>query len=1117
MEQDTRRLPPADDIASFLPSLPEEMLPEPDSIYEIAHQATARFIATERHHARAAALHDKDNEAQNHPKAWARRWAADPNSRAQIEEQHETHLTLLRDQLALANDVVARERRAINATQQHERDKVQQMLGQHIWRHIIFPGKSKMAPADTSLENRLRGSALTVVAATGSGKTYIQAEALRDMGIGRPSATDPHRNRRALVCVSDQALVNQYLGKTGDNTFRSVLGGEVPVGAVWQYDKDANKDVTIVVTSTLPELIKTGQIKPDEYDVTIVDEGHRILGRRSLATLRKLGTRLLLFTATPTYDEQRKLERITDVASEGTIRDFVERGILSPVRLLTYRPKAGSETIAAAHLACKAIREGRKVLVYCRPSSAEVEEKDTQYISRLINSELTQNDTVMSAAIGRTINSSTQNDKLIDAFQDGRIRSLVTVNMLREGYNDPEVDTIILIGPRVSLVDIEQKIGRCMRKGDKEALVIELIPERGHDDLRKYYSAWNVFGIESINQGMLIEEAATAHFEGLGIDLSLAPVSAPGAEQIPIPSPNPSLEPVFDANADTTPAPSLQLDHTAGSPPDLEALGKIREQQRQAAIQDYALPADIGGFYDEVPVRSITLSAEANAQEDIKEQSQNIAAIAQRHNLPEVWLRGRFDAAKLPYTSIYEFDPLTGKRKYERWYNTTTLTAYLDEHPLPAELRIGTTNLAQMLGVTKRCLTRVAQDLNITPEPGMTEKDGREVASTFATADIVRIETEIARIPAAGEDDIPVQGLVKEFEKRSWAKSFPLTFIENKKYKIAPYDRRPVLTTGLGTPTDHISATDAERIRKAYLDRAVATTAHISIGEIAKLAGVSLSSVGNHLTEEDREGVQWLRKEPHTRAAQYLPRGKGLAVVERLEQKKLPRYLVPGSMILARVPISRRTLEGYLHRNKNTVQTTVLNLGINKATLISCITWEALHAIEEAYGLREGVEAIDYQRIARSDTAYIYETQALHVDTQYLEPEFEWTPAIVAQKQLGCTAVALPSLLQLVKPDTQRTAFMRKQGDTWEIKTEVLERMGRYPAKEAPPEFISHSKVLAELARRSLSWPAGLRPSTTNARLGRRADGIIDVFYESAAVTAFIRHAVAKKNRPTKE
>lgn len=1079
MEQDSPRPASADDIVSFLPSPPEGVSPEPDSIYEIAYQATARAVATERHHARTTALRNNVVIARNNPKEWAKRWAANPENREHIEEQYEPHLTLLRNQLAIANDIALREKQALDLAHGDERAKVQHALGRHIWRHIIFPGKSKLAPKDTSLENRLRGSALTVVSPTGSGKSYMQGEALRDMGIGRPSATDPTRNRRALVCVSDQAMVNQYLGKMGDNTFRSTLGNDVSIGAFWEYDKDPDKDVTVVVTSTLTELIKTGQIKPDEYDITVVDEGHRALGKHSVETLCKLGSRLLLFTATPTYDERRGLERITDVVSEGTIRDFVERGILSPVRLLTYRPKVGNEAAAAAHLACTAIRAGRKVLVYCKPSSAAVEERDTQYISRLINEQLAADGITASAAIGRALNNPTENTRLINSFQEGNIRSLVTVGMLREGYNDPEVDTVIIIGPRLSLVDIEQKIGRCMRKGDKEALAIELIPERAHDDIRRYYSLWNVFGLEAMTQGMLIEKQDdTATFAGMNVNLS------------PIPN-------------------GVQL-------PDLGKHEKSEDIYRNTTVEDYSLPAELGGLYEEGPIRSITLSAEANTQEDVKERSVSLSAVAEQYNLPEAWLRGRLDWAKLPYTAIYEFDPLTGKRKYERWYEAETFTRYLDEHPLPKGFRVGMVSLAQMLGVTRKCLTRAAFSLDIKPQPGLTEKDGRIVAVTYAAADIRRIEAEIARIPAADDDDVSVNGLINEFIELGWPKSFPQTYIANRRHRVTPYDRRPVLATGIGLATDHISATDAERIREAYKNLGIATTTHIGIAEIARLAGVTVSSVMNHLTDDDRAGSQWLRKSKNTRPAEYLKRSQGLAVVERLEQKKLPRNLVPGPMVLARVPTSLNTLQGYIRRNKERIPTTVLNLGINKASLVSCVTWEGLKVIEEFYGLREGVQPIDYKRVARGDASYAYEVQAQHIDTKHLVPETEWTSADVACQLLGCTHAALPVLLSLVKQHEHIGVFLRDNGTNWDVRTSVLERMGRYPAKPVPPEYISHAKLQQELARRALQWPSGQRPSTTNAILARGAHDIIDVYYQPAAVSVFIKHVEAMRTRQTK-
>lgn len=1086
------------DIQEYLPNVPENSNFETGSIYEIGYQAVLRMVATERYRARKKALNASDDSYD--AAAWSTAWNAEPKNRTIVEKRHAKNLTVLREQIGVANDIVAHQQRIANKEHEDTRAAVQHALGSHIWRHIIYPGASKLVPKDRSVENRIRGSALSVVSPTGSGKTYIQADTLRNMGIGQPAVTDPERNRRALVCVSDQAMVNQYTGRVGDNTFRRVLGEDVSIGAVWQHEKDADQDVTVVVTSTLPDLIKQGLIDPKKYDVTVVDEAHRALGDRVAQTLRKLGSRLLLFTATPTYDDRRALRKVSEVVSEGTIAEFVEKGILSPVRLMTYRPEPGQELEAAAYLAGKAIKDGRKVLVYCKPSSPELDEKTTQYIARRINEQVELSDDVTPAVTVGKVNSVTKNKQHVQDFQEGRIRAVTTVGMLREGYNDPEVDTVIILGPALSLVDLEQKLGRCMRRGDRAAMAIELIPSRGLDDWRRYYSLWNVFGFEEMRQAALIG-GASEDGEGLeGVDLNLSPgtvkgeTHAPGPQSVTIPRSMPM-----------------------SAVPDAGSRDSVRRLTPRTAADDeiltqYKLPADLGTYYDDMLVRRMTLSPEANEQEEIKTQSISISSLAAQYDLSEAWLKGRLDKAGVPYTSIYEFNPETGERSYERWYDRKAFDAYQAATPLPkGGQRFGFDNTARLLGVTRKSLRHALAILGIEGEPGV-EANKRETI-TFDMHTIRQIEAEIQRIPPATDDDVALIDLANEFKERGWLYTFPLSYAQNAKNGIPLYERRRLRASAIGFPQDHISAKDAARIREIYENGLVATEEHISIPEIARLAGVTVTSVSKYLTEEDRIGAQWLRSAPDRRAGEHLERQRGLAVVDRLEPKRLPPELVPMPMAMERLAAAKRTVQAYIHRHHQRMNPQIHNLLLSKV-LVSCISWPDLEELENKYGIKDTVNPIDFKRIIKGDTEYMRTVQMWHIDKAYLGIA-EWVSAEEAQAKLGCTAAALPVLLNMVKEKDQVDSFLQRIAGQWHVRGAVLDRMARYTVKGAKPDFVSHERLLAELKRHGLEMPQR-RYAAGDREIARNQKGVIDVYFKARAAAATLEYARSLRDRRNK-
>jgi len=67
--------------------------------------------------------------------------------------------------------------------------------------------------------------------------------------------------------------------------------------------------------------------------------------------------------------------------------------------------------------------------------------------------------------------------RILRGFREGRIRVIVNVDVLSEGWDEPLVDTIILASPTRSLARYLQRVGRGMRpaEGKPEVLVVDLV------------------------------------------------------------------------------------------------------------------------------------------------------------------------------------------------------------------------------------------------------------------------------------------------------------------------------------------------------------------------------------------------------------------------------------------------------------------------------------------------------------------------------------------------------------------------------------------------------------------------------------------------------------------
>lgn len=70
----------------------------------------------------------------------------------------------------------------------------------------------------------------------------------------------------------------------------------------------------------------------------------------------------------------------------------------------------------------------------------------------------------------------TERDRIIQAFRDGDIRCLSNVDLIGEGFDVPDCDTVILARPTQSLVLYIQQSMRCMRPSEgKRAVVYDLV------------------------------------------------------------------------------------------------------------------------------------------------------------------------------------------------------------------------------------------------------------------------------------------------------------------------------------------------------------------------------------------------------------------------------------------------------------------------------------------------------------------------------------------------------------------------------------------------------------------------------------------------------------------
>lgn len=340
-------------------------------------------------------------------------------------------------------------------------------------------------------ENPPLSDNLLVVAPTGTGKTVMEAKLLRDAGVG-------NGNTRGMVVVADQSLHRQYLGETGDNTFRHWLGEDTEISSYWQYHKQAGGKLQIITKQSVEAAIEAGALNTQDIDIAVVDEGHVGLEPKLMQQLNQFA-RVYYFTATPAYDVRRDLRQLFRHIEIGNITDCIYEGIVNDTEVYTFRASGKEEIQAlAARLAYNETKEGRQVVVYCRPGDAALQAKEVaQRINRAQIADGHPGGDIAARISGYESNS----QKILKAYEAGEIRVLTTVGMLGQGYNG-NINTAIIIGPNSSLLQLVQRIGRAVRPNHEyRTRLIEIIPA----EVEQTVTIWNALGLDEIKQGQVLE------------------------------------------------------------------------------------------------------------------------------------------------------------------------------------------------------------------------------------------------------------------------------------------------------------------------------------------------------------------------------------------------------------------------------------------------------------------------------------------------------------------------------------------------------------------------------------------------------------------------------------
>lgn len=317
-----------------------------------------------------------------------------------------------------------------------------------------------------------------IVLPTGAGKTPVMAQLCHDV-VSR-------WNGRVIVLSHVKELIEQT-SKTLSEWFPDLNVGVYSAGL---NKRDTKSDVLV---AGIQSIYKRGlQIAgSNPFNIVLVDEAHRIptegegMYRQLLKDLAVASPRIRVIglTATPYRLKGGYVcgpdHFLNDICYEAGVKELIAKGYLCPLvskqsvhsvdsdQLGTRNGEFRAEDLSQAfdgdevvEQACdeivKRTLERKSIIIFC------CDVKHAEHVQQCLH-EMTEEQ------IGLVTGDSSDRDETIDAFKKGRIRFLVNVNVLTEGFDARQVDCVVLLRSTLSPGLYYQMVGRGLRTHDAKA------------------------------------------------------------------------------------------------------------------------------------------------------------------------------------------------------------------------------------------------------------------------------------------------------------------------------------------------------------------------------------------------------------------------------------------------------------------------------------------------------------------------------------------------------------------------------------------------------------------------------------------------------------------------
>lgn len=313
-----------------------------------------------------------------------------------------------------------------------------------------------------------------LISATGTGKTYASAFALRE--------DNPDK---ALFLVHREQIAKQAI-----KSYKKVFGNTKKFGLLSGNSRDFDAEYLFSTMQMMSKSEIMERFKPDEFQTIIIDEAHRT-GASSYQKIMDYFTPKfwLGMTASPERTDGFDVYELFDhnIAHEIRLQQALEENLLCPFHYFGITDlEIDGETIDEG----TGLRDFNKLtsetrvnyiieqIEYYGHSGNRVKglmfcssKREAAVLSDMFNSR-GYNTTVLTGDDSQELREAAI-ERLVDDEAESRLDYIFTVDIFNEGVDIPEVNQVVMLRPTQSPIVFVQQLGRGLRKADgKEYVVI---------------------------------------------------------------------------------------------------------------------------------------------------------------------------------------------------------------------------------------------------------------------------------------------------------------------------------------------------------------------------------------------------------------------------------------------------------------------------------------------------------------------------------------------------------------------------------------------------------------------------------------------------------------------